>query len=43
MFITPYSRANPNFKECFSKHWPYCKGAELLVVYELTISWVPLY
>ena len=23
MFITPYSRANPNFKELFSKHWPY--------------------
>ena len=23
MFITTYSRANPNFKELFSKHWPY--------------------
>ena len=23
MFITTYSRANPNFEELFSKHWPY--------------------
>ena len=23
MFITTYSRANPNFKELFSKHWAY--------------------
>ena len=23
MFITTYSRANTNFKELFSKHWPY--------------------
>ena len=23
MFITSYSRANPNFKELFSKHWSY--------------------
>ena len=23
MFITTYNRANPNFKELFSKHWPY--------------------
>ena len=23
MFITTYSRANPNFKELFSKHWSY--------------------
>ena len=23
MFITTYSRANPNFKELISKHWPY--------------------
>ena len=23
MFITTYSRANPYFKELFSKHWPY--------------------
>ena len=23
MLITTYSRANPNFKELFSKHWPY--------------------
>ena len=23
MFTTTYSRANPNFKELFSKHWAY--------------------
>ena len=23
MFITTYSRANPNFKEPFPKHWPF--------------------
>ena len=23
MFITTYSRVNPNFKELFSKNWPY--------------------
>ena len=28
MFITTYSRANPNFKELFSKHWPYlCRSS----------------
>ena len=38
MLITTYSRANPNFKELFSKHWPYLGRSTSLENWENSTS-----